>query len=209
MRTLTPRRLAMAAVVLALGALAAGEPRPPGQDLMALAAEIEAERDHVSAPELAQWIRRGEPGLRIFDLRARAEYDELHVAGAEWVTLEGLLRLSLPGDAKVVLYSEGGAHSAQAWLLLRARGVRAVWFLREGMYEWIARVLEPRLPRDPSPAEQAEYDVALPLSRYFGGVPRRDVPRAQVPTGYWTGSETRATTPRVAEAVGRIRRRGC
>jgi hypothetical protein len=56
--------------------------------------------------------------------------------------------------------------------------VRDAWFLREGMYEWIARVLEPRLAVNASPREQAEYAAAVPLSRYFGGMPPK-APRAR------------------------------
>ena len=43
----------------------------------------------------------------------------------------------------------------QAWVLPRRRGYRHVFVLREGLYEWIARVLEPRLAVDATPNERS------------------------------------------------------
>jgi len=85
----------------------------------------------------------------------------------------------------IVLYSEGGGHSAQTWVFLRAPGYPRVFYLRSGLYEWLDDVMRPALPALPSPADS---NVAA-LSRYFGGVP--DV-----------GERTAAT-------VAKIRRRGC
>jgi hypothetical protein len=106
------------------------------------------------------------------------------------------------------LYSEGGAHSAQAWVLMRMRGYRQVFILREGIYEWISRVHEPRLATDATAAEQAEFARAAELSRFFGGLPLAGVPRNEVPVGYWTGSASTQASP-VRETVAKIRRRGC
>ena len=66
----------------------------------------------------------------------------------------------------------GGAHAAQAWVLLRSRGVRNVFFLRGGLDEWMDEVMNPQLPRNAPPDERAEMDSVAALSRYFGGVPR-------------------------------------
>jgi hypothetical protein len=83
--------------------------------------------------------------------------------------------------------------------------------LREGLYEWIARVLEPRLASDASAAEQAEFARAADTSRFFGGMPIAGVARADVPTGYWTGGH-QGQSPRAGrakQAIASIRRRGC
>ena len=175
-----------------------------------LAADIEAERDHISAPELAGRIMRQDATLRLFDLRSKREYDTLHIPTATHATLDDLSRIAFPRDATVVVYSEGSAHAAQAWVLLRLRGVRNVYFLREGIYEWLARVHEPRLAVDPTPAERAEFDRAVVLSRFFGGAARTGVPRAEVPGGYWTtGTTPPDVSSRLAQAISAVRRRGC
>ncbi len=218
------RALALTAVVLGAGAAMVRNPRPPARvDVLALAETIGAERDHVSAPTLARWIRDGRHGLIVLDLRPPADYEALHIPGAESVTLRELATRRLPKDAPIVLYSEGGAHAGQGWVLLRARGYRRVWFLREGVYEWVSRVLEPRLAVNATPAEEAAFAAIASVSRYFGGVPRRGVPRAEVPTGYWSeagsAGEADVDSPKTVDATAgragvhreshRIRRRGC
>jgi rhodanese-related sulfurtransferase len=100
---------------------------------------------HISAPDLAERIMRGDSTLRVFDLRSRAEYDQLHIPTARHAALEGLAREPLPRDASSVLYSESGAPAALAWAILHARGYRHVFFLRGGIDAWIRRVLDPRL----------------------------------------------------------------
>jgi hypothetical protein len=95
-----------------------------------------------------------------------------------------------------VLYSEGGAHAAQGWVLLRANGHRQVYFLRGGLLDWMDDVMSPALPADTSRARVAA------LSRYFGGVPRPGA--VPLPT-----SSPATPTATAASAVSRIRRRGC
>jgi rhodanese-related sulfurtransferase len=171
-----------------------------------LAAEIAAERDHISAPQLATRIMTGDPALRVFDLRSAAEFEQMHIPTARQASIDTLLRDPLPQDATIVVYSEGGAHAAQAWVFLRLRGYRHVYVLREGLYEWIARVIEPRLAVDASPSERAAFETAAEQSRFFGGVPQAGVPRADVPVGYWTGAQVAGASQ---QAAARIRRRGC
>lgn len=199
------RVLAMIAAILGLGAAATGF--HPGANVTELALEIEAERDHISALQLAEKIIAREPGLRILDLRPEEQYREFHIPTAAHASLKELARLPVSGNGATVLYSEGGALSAQAWVLLRMRGYRNVFVLREGIYEWISRVHEPRLAADATAAEWAEFTRAAEFSRYFGGVPLSGVPRSEVPTGYWTGMQN--AQPAARDAVARIRRRGC
>jgi rhodanese-related sulfurtransferase len=210
---MTSLHTALAFLAASLGLAAAFADRRPAIDASQLASEIEAERDHIAAPELAERIMRQDPSLRLFDLRPRDDYDRLHIPTAAHATVETLARETFPRDASIVVYSEGGVHSAQAWVLLRLRGHRDVRFLREGIYEWLALVMEPRLAVDATPVERASFARAEEQSRFFGGQPRSNVPRAEVPVGYWTGgSESRTHTAPVdgaRAAIGNIRRRGC
>ena len=200
------------------GLAAAGTGSGPRAETSHLAEEITAERDHISAPQLADRIMAGDAGLRVFDLRSIGEFEQMHIPTAQHASIETLLREPLRRDTTVVVYSEGGAHAAQAWVLLRLRGYQQVFVLREGLFEWIARVAEPRLGVDASAAERAAFEEAAKYSRFFGGMPHADVPRAEVPVGYWTGQaggpegaaqRNPASGASTRTAVAGIRRRGC
>jgi 3-mercaptopyruvate sulfurtransferase SseA len=206
-----PHRL-LAAAAAVLGALAlvaggAGASRR-GIDVTALAREVEAEADHVTARELAAWIRDGRPGLRIIDVRAPGEFAEYQIPTAENLSLTALTRGTFRPDETVVLYSEGGAHAAQGWFLLRARGVERVYFLREGLYEWLTQVMNPVLPQAATAEQRVEFDSAAALSRYFGGVPRAGgaAPADDDASAALPGTSAEGGT---AAAVRRVRRRGC
>jgi rhodanese-related sulfurtransferase len=197
------RTLGIAAATL--GFAAAFADLSPGFDTSALAAEVEAGRDHIPALQLGERIMRGDTTLRVFDLRSTAEFESDHIPGAQHASITELIRNLQPKNVDLVLYSDGGAHAAQAWVLLRTRGFRRVFLLREGFYEWNSRVFAPRLAVDATASERIEFQRAAKLSRYFGGVPRSGVPRSEVPTGYWTDDQSGESTP-----AGRIlRRRGC
>lgn len=139
--TIAAWRRLLAVLAVTLGAIApfAGEPRPPLQaalDTAKLAAQIAREEDHVTARELAAWIRSRKPGLRVIDLRSREEFAAHHLPGARPATIQDVVKTRFaPGDT-IVLYSAGGAHAAQAWVLLRAAGYQRVVFLRGGYREW-------------------------------------------------------------------------
>ena len=204
------RPLAIVAAVLGLGAWAVD--LKPSSNVTGLASDIGAERDHITAPELADRIMHGlssgnDTTLHIFDLRTAAEFAQFHIPGARLATIEDLVRTPLPRDASIVLYSEGGAHAAQVWVLLRMRGYRNVLFLREGIYEWVSRVFEPRLADDATAAERLEFKQAATRSRFFGGLPKAGVPRSEVPSGYWTGGGSDAGSGK--QTIAGIRRRGC
>jgi rhodanese-related sulfurtransferase len=190
------RLLAAAAFVLALLAALAGSSRHSGGalDAQRLATEIEHEDDHVTALELAQWIRDRKPGLRVLDVRSDSEFAAYHIPSAERMPLTALASLPPGSGETLVLYSEGGAHAAQGWVLLRANGHRDVYFLRGGLLDWMEDVMSPTLPADTSRARVAA------LSRYFGGVPR--VGAVPLPA-------TAKPAPTAGAAVARLRRRGC
>ncbi|HEY3744572.1 MAG TPA: rhodanese-like domain-containing protein [Bryobacteraceae bacterium] len=199
----THRLLAIVAAVLGGAAFLSSFSR--SADPSELASEIEAESDHMSALDLATRIMHEDKNLRIFDLRSQAEFEQFHIPTAQPMAIEAITKSVLPRDADIVLYSEGGTHAAQAWVLMRMRGYRRVFVLREGIYEWQSRVMEPRLAIDATAAEKAEFEKASELSRFFGGNPEMGVPRSQVPSGYWTTQQSE--TPQTHTAP--FRRRGC
>jgi rhodanese-related sulfurtransferase len=164
------------------GALApfAGSPyrRPtaPGHgwiDVAALARSVADQDDHVSAVELATWIRAARPRLRIVDVRTADEFRAFHIPGAEHVALDRVVHARFADDETIVLYSETGIHGAQAWVFLRALGHRQVFFLRNGLHEWLDDVMSPTLAANAPAEAEAAFARLAELSRWFGGTPRR------------------------------------
>ena len=196
--------LALAAAVMAAGA--------GGVDL-ASPVEPRTTRDRadfIAAPDLAARIMIGDPRLRLFDLRTSTAYQQFHIPTALLAAPADLARTALAADADVVLYGDDRAALADALRVVRTRTPR-VQVLREGLSEWLGRVHEPRLAVDATPEERARFERAATMSRFFGGVPLAGVPRAEVPTGYWTGSPRSAALLEAAalQSVAMIRRRGC
>lgn len=162
------------AFVLGALALVAGSPaRNNGNlDVTQLAKAVERQEDHVTAVELARWIRDRKPDLRIIDIRDSADFDSYHIPAAERFSLEDLSTRKFDPNETLVLYSGGGAHAAQGWVFLRARGYKNVFFLRGGLDEWLDEVINPQLPRNASVSDRAAMDSVAALSRYFDGSPR-------------------------------------
>jgi rhodanese-related sulfurtransferase len=214
-RRRTHRWLAGAAALLAVAALAAGDPHPGERvDVDRLARIVDAEEDHVTALDLAAWIRDRKPGLRVVDVRSAAEYADFHLPNAENLTLAQVTRTRFRADETVVLYSEGGTHAAQGWFFLRARGVEHVYFLRGGLYEWMTEVMNPTVAPDASPETRAAFARTAELSRYFGGVPRVVAPSVGTAGASGDGDPAAELAPRGAEggaaaAVRHVRQRGC
>jgi rhodanese-related sulfurtransferase len=216
----SPRILAAAGAVLALLAAFAGSPFAAQHgrvDVNELARAVVREDDHVTAIELAQWIKDRRAGLRVVDVRPRADFELYHIPTAEPITLDSLASTRFRADETIVLYSEGAGHAAQGWVFLRALGYRKVYFLREGLYEWLDQVMNPTLaPGQPDGARRTFERVAA-LSRYFGGVPREGEPPATddviaVPRSGARASADRSSQGQVTagqQAALRVRRRGC
>lgn len=204
-----PRRLAIAAGALGLLAPFAGSPyaaRHGRIDVDALARAVEREDDHVTAVELARWIRERRAGLRVVDVRTAPDFDEYHLPGAERIPLAALSKTPFRRDETIVLYSDGGAHAAQGWVLLRALGLTRVFFLRGGLSEWLDDVMNPVLAADAAPAERARFDSVAEVSRYFGGVPRKGETGDGRPE---TGGRPEGASKLRAAVLQRVRKRGC
>ena len=138
----TIKYLAIAAFLLALLALFVQNPKEKRRvsvDLDELARVIEQEDDHVTADELAAMLKEGNPRLRVIDLRDSLAYLQYPIPTAERVAISELVGMPLRPTDTLVLYSEGGIHAAQAWMLLALRGHRNVLTLKGGLLEWKER----------------------------------------------------------------------
>lgn len=202
--------LAYAAVVSGAMAGFAGSPYVANHgavDVQALSRAIANENDHVTAVELAAWIKERRPDLRVVDVRTPDEFDAYHVPTAERISIDSIGTSTLRPSELIVLYSEGGAHAAQAWVLLRALGYKNVYFLRGGLYEWLEQIISPSLPTNASPKDSTEFVKTMEISRYFGGVAHSasDLPESSIPLPAGSGRDRGPAST----VVARIRRRGC
>jgi rhodanese-related sulfurtransferase len=167
----------LALFVLALGFLAlfAGSPYKGSElkvDASELAIIVQKEVDHVASEELAGWIVQGKADYRLVDLRNEKDFGEYHIPTAESIQLTALKEAQLGRNEKIVLYSDGGIHSAQAWFLLKAEGYKGVYILRGGLEQWKENILFPRLADNATPAEIAAFEKTKLLSKFFGGSPQ-------------------------------------
>jgi uncharacterized protein len=169
-RPRTPESVALA--LAATFAIADGRGSLPSTRTDALAAQITSEADHIDALDLARLIKARESGLRILDLREKLDTSSYVIPGAFALSMKDLDTVRVEPGERLVLYSDGGAHAAQAWVLLRVRGIRDVLVLKDGMAAWEDEVLSPLLPSVPDDSATSRFKQAKELSLWFGGFPR-------------------------------------
>ena len=162
--------------------------------LEALAGQIAREEDHVDALTLASWIKEGRPGLRVINVRDGLDSATYMIPGASAVPLGRIASVTTTPGEPIVLYSDGGAHAAQAWVLLRARGMKDVFVLKDGMAAWEDEVLAPRAPAVSSDSAQRRYRQARALSLWFGGKPSLEPAARATPAAAPTPAKRRRNT---------------
>ena len=170
-------KLGLLVCLLGLVAAFAGSPYKGSRvtiDTVDLAGIVQREVDHVNPTDLADWIIKGKSDYRLLDLRTQTEFDQYHIPSAENVPLATLPNYGVERNEKIVLYSEGGIHSAQAWFLLKAMGYKSVYMLRGGLDDWKDLVLFPSMPQNPNPEQLATFTKMTEVSKFFGGTPRTE-----------------------------------
>ena len=207
----------LAVTALALGALAmAGQPlrgHVVTLDTQELAAIVSADVDHVRPSDLADAIVRGASDYRLIDLRDEAAFAQYHIPSAENVPLTRLPDAGLGRNEKIVLYADGGVHTAQAWMLLRAQGYKGVTTLLGGLDAWKNDVVFPMTPTNPTPAQAAQFDRALHVAQFFGGHGRTataagDAPLVMTPPATPTATSAGPAAPKGAP-VAKKKKEGC
>jgi rhodanese-related sulfurtransferase len=173
---LTPARIVVGGLLVAgLIAAVAGDPYRGTKatvDTKELARLVDGKADHILAEDLADRLIAGRNDFRIVDLRDASAYAAYHIPGAENIPLATLGSAELRADEGYLLYSDGGIHGAQAWILLKAKGMPRVYSLYGGIDEWKDRVLYPALPDQPTAEQAADVAKRKLVSQHFGGKPR-------------------------------------
>ncbi|MEK7486497.1 MAG: DUF6691 family protein [Planctomycetota bacterium] len=108
--------------------------------------EIVEEKDHLDSLIVADLLIEGKSDLRLIDIRPEPEYQEFHLRGAIHMPLEEMAsraNVELPKESRIILYSNGTTHAAQAWVLLRQMGYSKVVVLLDGITGFIQECLTP------------------------------------------------------------------
>ena len=124
----------------------------------ALLEAIEVAEDHVEPEDLANALMQAEPGLVVVDVRSPDEFQAFHVRGAVNVPLPELIDYLTPyqNQGRIVLYSNGMTHPAQARDTLARLGFQNVFMLTDGLRGFLDRCLMPvSLRREPLSETQA------------------------------------------------------
>ena len=203
----------LAVVIAVLGFLAVFAGNPYGGPRVTIASDelasiVHKEVDHVDPVELADWIVQGKYDYRLLDLRDEKSFETYHIPSAESAAIAGLGVYPIARNEKIILYSEGGIHSAQAWFLLKARDYKAVYILRGGLEEWKERVLFPTLPAGATDEKKAEFEKARSVAAFFGGAGRTAEGEEQAPQLAMPKLEM-PSSPAVPGTAGKKKKEGC
>lgn len=206
------KKLAVIAFILGFLALFSGNPYKGNfysLDAKELSLIVGKEVDHVKAEELADWIIQGKSDFTVIDTRSEKEFAQYHIPGAMNLPVAMLEKAEFGKNDKLILYSEGGIHSAQAWMLMRAKGYKGVYILFGGLEEWNDKILFPKIPENATPEQLASFGKIKEVSKYFGGTPQtgsatetKEAPKIQAPK-----LETPSNVP--APTGGTKKKEGC
>lgn len=207
------KKLALIAFVLAVTALIVGSPTNKTNLTInpnELALMISKGADHIEVEELADWIIQGKLDYRLIDLRDDNLFDEYHIPTAENVPLTDLMNYPIGRNEKIILYSDGGIHSSQAWFLLKSKGYKSVYFIIGGLNEWKDRILFPAAPLDSTKESIAEFNKMKEVSKYFGGSPIESASTSteKVTTPTLTMPQIQTTAP-VGTTTKKKKKEGC
>jgi hypothetical protein len=182
------QKLALVAGVLGFLAIFAGSPYKGNTatlNVKELGLIVEKETDHINVEELADWIIKGKADYRLIDVRSEKEFETYHIPSAENVPVASLFGGGIQRNEKVILYSEGGIHAAQAWFLLKAQKYHNAYILRDGLAEWKEKILFPSIGESASAEEKSAFEKRKAVSSFFGGTPQ-------------VGATDSNTTPQIA-----------
>lgn len=169
------QRLAFIAALFGLVAFIIGTPTDSTKaevNTRELAVTVFSNVDKVDVKELADWIIKGKNDYRLVDVRSLEEYEKYNIPYSENIIISVLLNSDLMRNEKILLYSDDGISSAQAWFLMKASQYKHVYLLEGGMKNWKETVLFPTLVSNADAAQLAEFEKAKEVSKYFGGVPQ-------------------------------------
>jgi hypothetical protein len=200
------RAFALVALLLAIGAFIVRSPeRNASADPSLLAALIDSEMDHIEPGELARSIRDSTIRIQLIDLRDSTAFARYHIPGARLMTLAQLVNDGVHRNENIVIYSQGGTHASQAWVLLKAKSYPNVRTLLGGLNAWNEEILFPKLPSDPDEPGMKNFEEKKALSLFFGGQPQFDTARSGKPRPQKPVPGGKKQVPKVEKERDRLR----
>jgi len=124
-----------------------------------IAKQIVSKEDHISAEELGHMIIDKDPDFLVIDVRSEEDYNIFHIKPSLNIPMEKLLEQEildeLDDEKLIILYSNGGTHAAQAWVLLQQQGFENSTVLLGGLNYWVDVYTNP----EPPTGHYAEHDM--------------------------------------------------
>ena len=168
---------------------------------VALLESIESGDDHIEPEDLADRLMRGATDIVVVDVRTPAEYAAFHIRGAINVPLPELPAAleEHKNRGRIVLYSNGMTHPAEARDVLWQLGYRNAYLLTDGLKGFVERCLKPVSLRDEpvSATEAAKIDA---WRRFFLGAVSSGAAKAP------TATSSQAVPARARRTYGRLGR---
>ena len=115
-----------------------------------IAENINSRSDHITAEQLGQLIIDKDPDFQIIDIRDQSEYQNFHIQTAINIPINTLFTGDnlefIDPEKLVILYSNGGTHAAQVWVLLQQKGYSNTTVLLGGLNYWVDVYSNPTPP---------------------------------------------------------------
>jgi rhodanese-related sulfurtransferase len=143
-------------------------------DFEELAKTINIRSDHITAEQLGQLIIDKDPDYQIIDIRDQSEYEKFHIQTAINIPLQSMFNKEnldfIDPEKLVVLYSNGGTHAAQAWVLLQQMGYTNTIVLLGGLNYWVDVYSNPTPPEGVyADSEIFNYQFRVSAGNYLMG----------------------------------------
>jgi len=143
-------------------------------DFTVLAESINNRSDHITAEQLGQLIIDKDPGIQIIDIRDQSDYLKFHIETAINIPLQTLFSKEnlefIDPEKLVVLYSNGGTHAAQAWVVFQQIGYSNTTVLLGGLNYWVDVYSNPTPPEGVyADSEIFNYQFQVSAGNYLMG----------------------------------------
>ncbi len=139
-----------------------------------VAKDIINRNDHITAEQLGHLIIDKDPDYQLIDLRSQEEFNKFHIETAINLPLETLFSdqnlEQVDPEKLIILYTNGGTHAAQTWVLLQQEGFTNTAVLLGGLNYWVDVYSNPNPPDGVyADSEVFNYQFKVSAGKHFMG----------------------------------------